>query len=812
MNLLFYKSWISANLYPATQQRCYFRFIVFFFCLACVAIQPLRGQYSEEMFVQRTYVFSNDFELYGYIRVSEYVPQLIQSDGGWENVEFVERTDGRWGVKVHNRPSGTTWRVRVLFISKMLINSTKISRNEDGLLQLRDLGDVGKKNLVIGDDSYLTDVDIQQTLGVFGNTDSEQGAIKLGSNGPVLHGKNLSLGIGSTNPGEKLHVEGGIYASDKVRVHGGNFQSSGWMKFRADTDNSGDDDFLFTGKDNVEFMRLTGGKLGIGMHNPQYKLDVDGIINADGLRLNGEAFTSGYWSKLSQNVYFPTGNVGVGVDNPSARLTIDASSSNSPDQNGLYVYNSDQNKPAIVAARVSGSGDGDPFLSLDVQGVGGWAIGMDNSDGDKLKIAPGWASLHENTSLTIDRSGKIGVGEVAPLATLHVADSGVPGSKNLMVGDDSYFTDLDYQGLLGLYGSNNAAIGGLRLGEGGGTIWGKDNKIGVGTEAPDAKLHIADNDSPAGTKDILVGDDSYLSDLDYPDLMGIYGNHNASRGGLKLGSTGGTLWGINNNVGIGLESPEGQLHIADLGDPGQKNLIIGDDAFLSDIDEPNMLAVRGVQNENHGGLMLGKNGLEVWGVANKIGLGTKSPEGQLHIADLGDPGHKNLIIGDDLFFTDIDGPNSIGIRGLQDETKAGLKLGSGGTIIWGTNDKIGIGTDDPDYKLHVNGRVKAEGVILNVGSFPDYVFASGYDLMSLSELQTFINKNKHLPKMPSEAEVLSEGADLGRINILLVEKIEEMTLYTLEQEQKLSNQQQQIDQLIQQLQAMQAQVNQLTKK
>ena len=88
----------------------------------------------------------------------------------------------------------------------------------------------------------------------------------------------------------------------------------------------------------------------------------------------------------------------------------------------------------------------------------------------------------------------------------------------------------------------------------------------------------------------------------------------------------------------------------------------------------------------------------------------------------------------------------------------------------------------------VNGVLESTKVKVTAapGSFPDYVFSKDYQLKSLPELETFIKENGHLPNVPTAKEVETNGQDLGLIQQKLLEKIEELTLYILDQEKRLS--------------------------
>jgi len=107
------------------------------------------------------------------------------------------------------------------------------------------------------------------------------------------------------------------------------------------------------------------------------------------------------------------------------------------------------------------------------------------------------------------------------------------------------------------------------------------------------------------------------------------------------------------------------------------------------------------------------------------------------------------------------------------------------TESFGTG-RVGIGTTTPDAKLTVKGNIHAEEVKvdLNVPG-PDYVFKEGYDLKSLEEVQDYIKTHGHLPNIPSAQEMEENGIQLGELNMKLLEKIEELTLYTLRQEKDI---------------------------
>ena len=143
---------------------------------------------------------------------------------------------------------------------------------------------------------------------------------------------------------------------------------------------------------------------------------------------------------------------------------------------------------------------------------------------------------------------------------------------------------------------------------------------------------------------------------------------------------------------------------------------------------------------------------------------------------------------------------------IMSSTKLGTKTayplyfitGNTTRMIIASSGNIGIGTDNPQERLSVDGCILAKNVKINTSSnyWPDYVFSPNYKLMSLNELEEYILNNKHLPGIISAAEVKKQGdVDIGEMNLKLLEKIEELTIYIIELQKQVEMQQIEIDEL-----------------
>ncbi|WPV01583.1 hypothetical protein SNE26_07325 [Mucilaginibacter sp. cycad4] len=131
---------------------------------------------------------------------------------------------------------------------------------------------------------------------------------------------------------------------------------------------------------------------------------------------------------------------------------------------------------------------------------------------------------------------------------------------------------------------------------------------------------------------------------------------------------------------------------------------------------------------------------------------------------------------------------------------------------WGTSantymaivqGNVAIGTlDSKGYKLAVNGGVIATAVTVKAYPWPDFVFKKDYRLLPLQDVKRYINKYQHLPEIPSAEQVSKQGLDLGEMNRLLVRKVEELTLYLIQEHKENKQQQRQINRLNKRLSAL----------
>ncbi len=241
--------------------------------------------------------------------------------------------------------------------------------------------------------------------------------------------------------------------------------------------------------------------------------------------------------------------------------------------------------------------------------------------------------------------------------------------------------------------------------------------------------------------------------------------------------------------------------------------------------EPSITALlAGPNSGSGGGGLWSASGSDIYYNGGKVGIGTNSPAGNLHISS-GTSGDATLRLEADTDNDNEDDNPMILIR--QDGDGVGVSMGFsqenfGGNIFgigtrhlsvdnWDSfvintqNGNVGIGTRIPDSKLTVKGKIHAEEVKVDLSvPGPDYVFKSDYYLRSLEEIRAYIKKYGHLPSIPSAKEMETNGIDLGVMNMKLLEKVEELTLYILQQDKELIKHKQKNQELEKRLEKLEA--------
>lgn len=126
--------------------------------------------------------------------------------------------------------------------------------------------------------------------------------------------------------------------------------------------------------------------------------------------------------------------------------------------------------------------------------------------------------------------------------------------------------------------------------------------------------------------------------------------------------------------------------------------------------------------------------------------------------------------------------SAIEVLGIDPANNGGGFWSESGTGIHFDTGNVGIGTvPQSNYRLAVDGTIRAREVRVDITDWPDYVFEKDYKLPTLEEIENYIQKNGHLINIPSAEEAETNGIELGEMNKLLLEKIEELTLYMIRQ-------------------------------
>ncbi len=378
------------------------------------------------------------------------------------------------------------------------------------------------------------------------------------------------------------------------------------------------------------------------------------------------------------------------------------------------------------------------LVSMVTYGQAQWIPGQD-TEGPKLSTSP------DNTRVVWDGGG----GELrGSYNTIHWE------RENFRIAIDADNNQGNAKFILSNNGFSDDKVR-LHL-DGGDSYINTGGNLGIGTTSPDEKLVVNGNFKINGNnrKIIAGGSGAFIvegnrSSFNFGATLKLNEASNAylyggDGGGVQhdviLAHTGSQAWG---NVGIGTTNPTKKLHI-------YQNT---NDDVVSLVE--NAYSGRGAHyilqpNSNYAALVIQKSGTGVEWTAGEFGSSNFSiRDNSSHIFQI-EPG------------------------------------GVANTLYLKNNGNVGIGITEPQSELAVSGTITAKEVIVTQDGWPDFVFADHYKLMSLDKLEKHIKANKSLPGIPTEKEVLESGVKVGDMQAKLLEKVEELTLYAIKQDKKIS--------------------------
>ncbi len=237
------------------------------------------------------------------------------------------------------------------------------------------------------------------------------------------------------------------------------------------------------------------------------------------------------------------------------------------------------------------------------------------------------------------------------------------------------------------------------------------------------------------------------------------------------------------DVGLGTSIPLAKVHLVDTGtETAIRMTKSGGSAHSWELTAADTFEIRDL-TDNSSRLYINTDGF--------VGFGTDTPGELLHI-------RSNATNTDAFALFDANGagsdaafrlrqngvtPTTWEFRNQQDSGRLNVGLAGGNTPFKidnaANNNLMRLGRNGLPGEVNITGTLVVNNTQLNV---PDYVFDADYPLRPLAEVQAFIDENSHLPEVPSQAEIRANGVDMTEMQMTLLKKVEELTLYTLEQD------------------------------
>jgi hypothetical protein len=471
-----------------------------------------------------------------------------------------------------------------------------------------------------------------------------------------------------------------------------------------------------------------------------------------------------------------TGNVGIGTANPSAKIHVLAT-----DTQAIFDRTSSSQYSEFI---------------FSTAGTRNWTLGTRASNSG---LHFNYGTTGVNNALYVGTTGLIGVGTTSPSTKLHIYGGSV--FNQTAAGLAYYFGG-------NADGATNAKYSAIGMGSGGHITFNSatdvlavteyarftaSGNLGIGTNNPTNSLDIRGTGGrfDGAFVETTTNSGIYLGRVSTPRAM--FANGNAAQN-----------WEIDNNNGVFrwfLPGVEHMLLSATTLTLPNKIVVAGASGPPADAivnaganNGAYTTAFHGsvVGNSAVGALLDVSNGgnwaqdilvlrrMANGGVVPAVGLGSSLA----FTIDAGSAAsHAPQISGRiSSILTATDGTNNS--TALTFETTT---LGSMSEKLRITNSgNVGIGTTTPTHKLSVKGTIRAQEIIVDNTNWADYVFEEDYRLAPLAEVEQHIKATKHLPGIPSAAEVAEHGVSMGDMQAKLLSKVEELTLHLIAQEKELA--------------------------
>lgn len=560
-----------------------------------------------------------------------------------------------------------------------------------------------------------------------------------------------NIGINTLDPSERLEVIGNARISDRLFVE--NIEVTGLSATN------------ITVREDIKVGRhvLVNGNIGIGVQVPSERLDIDGNLKVsqgiftDAIETNSFQGVTGTFNKSLKvaELFTVDGKTGLGIDAPVERLEVEGN------------------------VKIT-----DKLLATAVQAQTG-------AFSSSVEVA-------EN--LTI--KGNTGLGVVNPSERLEVGG-------NLKVSEGIFTESLDGN----TFSMNEGTVNNLLSVKGNALV---DGNVGIGVPSPAEKLEVNGNvkitaafigknlqveegnftgNAGIGQNLSVTGTASFTGAADMTQLT-VSGNMQSNSLQVGTGSVDGPLavggnTTINGNTGLGVAEPLERLEV-------EGNVKVSNTLFAASLESEGISLQNGtIANQ----LKVGGNAL----VAGKVGIGNEEPAEMLDVTGnirtsgelLGqslavEQGNfsGNLGVGQSLVVggsADFSGNTSfkqnVEITNSLNVSKIQVQEISFADAAGNFKTPVGFGTTvvPAGYQVAVNGSILTTSVeVSEYNNWPDYVFEKHYKLLSLTQIKDYINKNGHLPNIPSANEVKENGYNLSEMDAMLLEKIEELTLYLID--------------------------------